>query len=377
LGPGQYRKRNHGQRKFFSSKEKQNIANVNNGCVKLGLNLSNQYLREESIAQRIDEVVEQVDLMRQMGFDLFSVGQHHLAAPFQQPDSVALVARLAAAAGDMRVGITVFLLPLHNPVDIAEQVATLDAISHGRMIFGVGLGYRAEECQAYGITLQERVPRFLESLELIKLLWTSDEVSFDGRFYSIPRVQSTIRTVQKPHPPIWMAANQAVAVKRCGALGHTWVMNPHVTVDVLLQQLGVYREALAANGHAMPAELPLLREAWIADSRERAWQEAAPYLARKYAVYTDWGQDRAVPADQTFDRPLEELARERFIIGTPDDLVGAARRYADELGVTTLILRVQWPGMPRQQVLDQIRLIGESVLSRLHETSASLGKRRI
>lgn len=328
------------------------------------------------MAQRIDEVVEQVDLMRQLGFDLFSVGQHHLAAPFQQPDSVALVARLAAAAGDMRVGITVFLLPLHNPVDIAEQVATLDAISHGRMIFGVGLGYRPEECQAYGITMQERVPRFLESLELIKLLWTSDEVSFSGRFYSLPKVKSTIRTVQQPHPPIWMAANQAVAVRRCGALGHTWVMNPHVTRDVLREQLGEYREALAAHGYPMPSELPLLREAWIANSRERAWQEAAPYLARKYAVYTDWGQDRAVPPDQTFDRPLEELARQRFVIGTPDDLVAEARRYADELGVTTLVLRVQWPGMPRQQVLDQIRLIGESVLPRLEKLTRSRAEAR-
>jgi alkanesulfonate monooxygenase SsuD/methylene tetrahydromethanopterin reductase-like flavin-dependent oxidoreductase (luciferase family) len=342
--------------------------------VKLGLNVSNQYLRDESMAQRIDEVVEQVDLMRQLGYDLFTVGQHHLAAPFQQPDSVALVAHLAANAGDMRIGIAVFLLPLHNPVDIAEQVATLDAISHGRMIFGVGLGYRPEECQAYGISMQERVPRFLESLEIIKLLWSQEEVSFSGRFYSIPPVKSTIRTVQQPHPPIWMAANQSVAVRRCGALGYTWVMNPHVTVDVLKDQLAMYRDALQANGHQMPMDLPLLREAWIADSRERAWQEAAPYLARKYAVYSDWGQDRAVPPDQTFDHPLEELARDRFIIGTPDDLVREAQRYSDELGVTTLSLRVQWPGMPRQAVLDQIRLIGETAIPRLATSGAGGSK---
>ena len=338
--------------------------------MKLGLNLSNQYLLDESMAQRIDEVVEQVDVMRELGFDLFAVGQHHLAAPFQQPDSVALVARLAASAGQMRIGVTVFLLPLHNPVDIAEQVATLDAISHGRMIFGVGLGYRPEECQAYGITMQERVPRFLESLQVIQLLWSSDEVEFHGRFYSLPRVKSTIRTIQQPHPPIWMAANQPVAVRRCGALGHIWAMNPHVTTDVLKDHLTVYRDALHASGHPVPEELPLLREAWLAESREQAWREAAPYLARKYAVYSDWGQDRAVPADQTFSRPLDELATDRFIIGTPDDLLQEARRYTEELGVTTLMLRVQWPGMPRQQVLDQIRLIGEAVIPGLAALAA-------
>jgi alkanesulfonate monooxygenase SsuD/methylene tetrahydromethanopterin reductase-like flavin-dependent oxidoreductase (luciferase family) len=333
--------------------------------VKLGLNLSNQYLRGESMAQRIDEVVEQVELMRHLGFDMLTVGQHHLASPFQQPDSVALIARLAAVSGAMRIGITVFLLPLHNPVDIAEQVATLDAISHGRMVFGVGLGYRPEECAAYGITMHERVPRFLESLDVITQLWTQDTVSYNGRFYKIPKVQSTIRTVQRPHPPIWMAANQPVAVRRCGTLGYTWVMNPHVTTAVLKDHLEEYRTSLSENGHSLPGDLPLLREAWIANTREQAWQQAAPYLARKYAVYTDWGQDRAVPPDQTFDHPLEDLARDRFIIGTPDDLVAEANRYAADLGVTTLLLRVQWPGMPRDLVLDQIRLIGESVIPRL------------
>ncbi len=338
--------------------------------MKLGLNLSNQYMVGESMVRRIDEVVEQVDLMRELGFDLLVVGQHHLATPFQQPSSVPLVARLAANSGNMRIGITVFLLPLHNPVDIAEQVATLDAISHGRMIFGVGLGYRPEECASFGITMAERVPRFLESLEVIKRLWTQDDVEFHGRFYTVPRIRSTIRPLQQPHPPIWMAANQAVAVRRAGSLGYAWVMNPHVTTAVLAEQVGQYRAALDAGGHPPPTELPLMREAWLAETRERAWAEAAPHLARKYAVYNAWGQDRALPADQTFERPLEELARDRFIVGTPDDLVAISARYAAELGVHTLILRVQWPGMSQEQVLDQIRLIGQTVIPRISSIEA-------
>src|SRR5207237_1787231 len=175
--------------------------------MKLGLNLPNQYPAGESMAQRIDEAVEQVDLMRELGFDVLVVGQHHLATPFQQPSSVPLLARVAANSGSMRIGITVFLLPLHNPVDIAEQVATLDAISHGRMIFGAGLGYRPEEFAVFGVSMRERVPRFLEELEVITRLWTEDEVEFQGRFYQVPRVQSTIKPVQQPHPPIWIAAN--------------------------------------------------------------------------------------------------------------------------------------------------------------------------
>src|SRR5919202_2119096 len=321
--------------------------------------LANQYTLDESMAARIDEVVEQARLARDLGFDLIALGQHHLATPYQQPSSVPFLARLAAETGSMRIGILVFLLPLHNPVDIAEQVATLDAISHGRMIVGVGLGYRPEECAAFGIRMADRVPRFLEALEVMRRLWTQDEVEFSGRFYQVPRSQSTIRTVQQPHPPIWMAANQDVAVRRVGKLGHTWIMTPHVTLELLREQVHLYRRSLAEAGHPFPAELPLLREAWVAPTREQAWAEAGPFLASKYQVYESWGQDKVVPADQTFARPLDELARDRFIVGTPDDLVAEANRYATELGVTTLILRIQWAGMAQPLILRQIRRLGE------------------
>jgi alkanesulfonate monooxygenase SsuD/methylene tetrahydromethanopterin reductase-like flavin-dependent oxidoreductase (luciferase family) len=331
--------------------------------VKLGLMLANQYTLDESMASRIDEVVEQVRLARDLGFDLVALGQHHLATPYQQPSSVPFLARLAAETGSMRIGVLVFLLPLHNPVDLAEQVATLDAISHGRMIVGVGIGYRPEEFAAFGIPLSERVPRLLEGLEVMRRLWTQEHVEYSGRFYTVPSSQSTIRTVQQPHPPIWVAANQDVAVRRVGKLGHTWIMNPHVTVDLLRQQVELYRSSLAEAGHAFPSEFPLLREAWVAPTREQAWTEAGPFLASKYQVYESWGQDKVVPADQHFARPLEDLARDRFIVGTPDDLIAEANRYASELGVTTLILRIQWAGMQRERVLKAIQLIGESVLT--------------
>ena len=330
--------------------------------MRFGLILSNQYLVGESMAQRMAEVVEQVGLIRDLGFDLIALGQHHLATPYQMPSSVPFLARLAADSGDLRLAITVFLLPLHNPVDIAEQVATLDAISHGRMIFGVGLGYRPEECQAFGITMEERAPRFVEALDVIKMLWTQDEVEFQGRFYSIPKIQSTIKTTQQPHPPIWMAANNNVAIRRAGRLGYPWAINPHVTVELLKDQVQLYQRTLEENGHPMPDERPLFREAWIAPTREKAWEEAAPHLAAKYEAYASWGQDKAIPEDQTFARPLEELARDRFIIGTPDDLIAETDRYERELGVNTLILRIQWPGMSRARVLEEIRLIGREVV---------------
>jgi len=94
---------------------------------------------------------------------------------------MSLLGRIAAEAGSMRIGTNIFRLPIHNPVYVAEQVATLDVISGGRFIFGVGLGYRPEEFDAFGVEMKTRVPRFLESLEIARRLWTEAEVTYDGR----------------------------------------------------------------------------------------------------------------------------------------------------------------------------------------------------
>ena len=119
--------------------------------MKIGLFINAQYLPEESMPQKIQESVEQVRAARDAGFDLICAGQHYLAAPYQMSTTFPLLARLAAEAGNMEVASAVVLVPLHNPVELAESVATLDAICEGRFIFGVGLGYRDEEYVSFGV----------------------------------------------------------------------------------------------------------------------------------------------------------------------------------------------------------------------------------
>ena len=156
--------------------------------MKLGFFVTNQYLPGESFPQKIQESVEQVGAAREAGFDLICTGQHYLAAPYQMSSSFPLLARLAAEAGDMEVAATVILVPLHNPVELAESVATMDAICGGRFIFGVGLGYRDEEYTAFGVERGERVSRLREALDVMKLLWSQEEVEFSGKYYQVPRV---------------------------------------------------------------------------------------------------------------------------------------------------------------------------------------------
>src|SRR5215510_2200635 len=191
--------------------------------MKFGLIVSKQHPAGVSMVERFREHIEQVQMARDAGFDLIVMGQHYLSTPFQEIQTLPSLARLAAEAGTMRVGATVLLLPLHNPVDVAEQVATLDIICEGRFIFGVGLGYREEEYEAFGIEGKERVPRFLESLQVIRRLWTEDEVTHRGRFYRLTKARLVCKPVQKPRPPIWFAANNDVAVARAARLADAWV----------------------------------------------------------------------------------------------------------------------------------------------------------
>ena len=333
--------------------------------MKLGFFVTNQYLPGESMPQKIQESAEQVRAAREAGFDLICTGQHYLAAPYQMSTTFPLLARLAAEAGDMEVAATVILVPLHNPVELAESVATLDAICNGKFIFGVGLGYRDEEFTAFGVQKGERVGRLREALEVMKLLWTQSEVEFQGKYYQVPRTIPATRPVQQPHPPIWVAANSNAAIRRAARWGYPWLINPHATIPLVAEQWTSYKAALEQAGQAVPTTLPMMRELYIAHDRETAYIESEPYLAPKYQAYAAWGQDKALPGEENFNSPYRELAKDRFLLGSPDEVVEEIRRYEAELDANYLIFRMQWPGMEQRQVLRQIELLGKEVIPRV------------
>ncbi|MBM3942543.1 MAG: LLM class flavin-dependent oxidoreductase [SAR202 cluster bacterium] len=330
--------------------------------MKLGFFVTNQYLPGESMTQKIQESAEQVRAARDAGFDLIATGQHYLAMPYQMSTSFPLLARLAAEAGNMEVAATVVLVPLHNPVELAESVATLDAICGGRFVLGIGLGYRDEEYAAFGVQRAERVGRMREALEVMKRLWSQEELEFQGKYYQVPKVRPATRPVQRPHPPIWMAANGDAAIRRAARWGYPWLINPHATIPMVTRQFSGYREALAQTGHTMPETLPMMRELYVARDQAAAYRESEPYLAPKYQAYAEWGQDKALPGQESFSIPYRELARDRFLLGSPEEVVQEIQRYQQMLGVNYLIFRMQWPGMPQEQVLRQIELMGREVI---------------
>ena len=330
--------------------------------MKFGFFVLNQWPLGDDMHVKIGEAVQQVRAARDAGFDILATGQHYLSYPYQQPASIPYLSRLAAEAGDMAVAPLVLLLPLLQPVEVAEAMATLDAITGGRAIMGAGLGYREEENIAFNSPARERLPRLVESLELIKRLWTESEVEFNGTYYHIPKVKLSTQPLQKPHPPIWMAANADAAVKRAARQGYPWLISPHVTVTTTAGQVQLYKEAQKEAGTQSVTDLPMMRELFVDTDAAVAFEKARPYLEPKYKAYAAWGQDDVLPGDETFDLPFEGLARDRFLIGSPDDVIAEVERYERELGVTHMLFRMQWPGMPHAEAMRQLGLFRDHII---------------
>ena len=194
--------------------------------MKFGLSLSGllQHSRDGDMVQRFADVLHLVRVARDLEFDYVYAGQHYLSHPYQMLQPLVSLARLGAETGDMDLLSTV-LVALQNPVQMAEDVATLDVLTNGRVIVNAALGYRDEEYEAFGVTRDDRVARMFETLRLARLLWAGGEVTFDGRFTRVTRAQIGVRPVQQPHPRIWIAANGDGMVRRIARNGETWYLN--------------------------------------------------------------------------------------------------------------------------------------------------------
>ena len=336
--------------------------------MKVGLFITNQQTVDRDMVSALDEQISMVRHARDRGWDTLLTGQHYLnEGNNKQLQPVPLLARLAAEAGEMRIGLGILLLNLHNPVYTAETIATLDIIARGNFIFGIGLGYRDMEFDAFKVPKGERVKRFEAYLDLIQQLWTGKPVSYDGPTCKLDNVVMNIRPVQRPRPPIWLAANNDPAVRRAARLTDAWFINPHATLDSVTRMMGVYRDELKACGKPFPEDLPVFKEVFCAKDRRTAIEMAASYLGGKYRDYAKWGQDKVMPDDADFGASFDKLSEGRFILGTPEECYAQLQPYWAELGCSHLIVRTNWAGMPASVSLSSMRLISDELLPELRK----------
>jgi alkanesulfonate monooxygenase SsuD/methylene tetrahydromethanopterin reductase-like flavin-dependent oxidoreductase (luciferase family) len=336
--------------------------------MQFGLMMRAQFPPGDDMGARFAELCEQARLANALGFASLTKGMHYSAAPWRDFQQFPFLARIMAEAPALRVNFGLVLLSLHKPLDVAEQLATVDVMSGGKVIFGAALGYRDVEYLAFGTTQKARVKRFEENLLAIKRLWTEDSVDMVGSHFTLDGASVGTKPVQKPHPPIWIGANADPAIRRAARLGDCWYVNPHNRIDTIVRQTEVYKRALDECGKPFPKEFPARREVFVARSRAEAIRLCAPYLSAKYQAYHAWGQGQAMPEDDNdLGVEFEELIRDRFLLGSPDEVAAQMLALRRATGINHLIMSIQWPGMPQSLVLDELHMLAEEVFPRVRQ----------
>jgi alkanesulfonate monooxygenase SsuD/methylene tetrahydromethanopterin reductase-like flavin-dependent oxidoreductase (luciferase family) len=324
--------------------------------MKLGLYMATQWRQGADLGPELANLIEQVRVAKASGLTSLMVGQHFVSSPLQMFQAMPLLARLASEAEGMRLGPGLLLLPLLNPVVVAEETATLDWLTGGNAIIGLGLGYRQEEFDSIGVPFKERVPRFVESVEVIKKLWRDDVVEHRGRFHTLTKVQASVRPKQAGGPPIWMAGDVEAAVKRAGKLADAWMPSPMVTEENVGRLGAMFRETRAAAGLAPATEFPIIRECHVG-----SMDEVREPLGFKYEAYAAWSGDSGFVPKERIRADFDKFAESRFIIGSEDHVVDQIGRYGERTGTDHILLRVQWPGLGQKTVIRTLERLGRVV----------------
>ena len=325
--------------------------------------------------QRLQEMVDRAATAKDVGFDHLAGAHRYSFGPARSDERgeplltsrfqpLPMLSFLAGEFGSEIGYLTSVLVStgLH-PVQLAEDVATLDTMTGGRLSLGIGLGWMPYEFEAFNVELRQRVSRFEELLILYQRLLSGEEVTFRGKHFQVRDAKLLARSAQQPRPPLWVGANADPAVARAARLGDAWVLSSHNTVDDLERLVELYRTTREQQGKPQPTDRPITRMVFVAEDRETALMQAEPALADWYRRRGEWGW--FVTKDTKASDEI--LSSGRWIIGAPEDCAEQIVELHRRLGATHVIMSMSWPTPDNQRRLDAIRLLGEEVLPRVRK----------
>jgi alkanesulfonate monooxygenase SsuD/methylene tetrahydromethanopterin reductase-like flavin-dependent oxidoreductase (luciferase family) len=310
------------------------------------------------------ETFEQIKAAESLGYDSVWVTEHHLTEDGYLPSCLPAAAAIAAVTRRVQIGTCVLLLPLHHPLRVAEDGAIVDIISNGRFIFGPGLGYKLDEFEAYGINRLHRPSLMDESMEIIIRAWTEDTFDFHGRRFQLKNVRVTPKPVQKPRPPIWMAARAEAPVRRAARFADGIIAVGSADL------IRTYREAVQEAGKdPAAAKVAVLRSLIISDDPEQTWREVQGPARWRGENYGQWyGEAGDLPQDV---QRLEQLRSGRVdaggsretLIKDVDTVIHEVAEL-EQLGVDCVIFFATFPGYPPMKMLRTWEVVATQVMPR-------------
>lgn len=329
---------------------------------------------------------EEVDAAERWGLDVMWLAELHvdptrsvLAAP------LTIASAIAARTQRMKLGIAVQVLPLCHPLRLAEEVTTVDHISHGRLIMGVGRSGFARTYEAYGISYAESRERFAEVLEILRRAFTQERFSFAGKFYAFDNVCLVPKPYQTPYPELRIAATSPDTYAVIGALGYPIFCATRLgDLSELGPQIRAYREAWAAAGHSGEGQVFLRVPVYLAETAERARAEPEASVMHFYRVLGQRIEESATSAGaravenrsargqklQSID--YDEALRNKIIVGTPDQVEERLAALRAELGLNGILAEMNCGGqIPRAQMMTSLQLLCERVIPRFRTVPAA------
>jgi alkanesulfonate monooxygenase SsuD/methylene tetrahydromethanopterin reductase-like flavin-dependent oxidoreductase (luciferase family) len=325
-----------------------------------------------SQAEAFAESFKQVEAAEMLGMDAVWLAEHHFSPERSVLASPLVIASaIAARTARIRIGLAVQVLPLTNPLRIAEEAATVDHISKGRFDFGVGRSGLTRYYQGYNVPYTESRERFFEALEIITKGWCQEQFSHTGPHFTFQNVTVVPKPYQQPHPPIRVALASADTFALVGRLGHAIFISANTPLPQMQERLVVYRQARHEAGFTTPADIALRIPAYVAETAERAYSEpeASAMHAIRYAaeelINTASTQEIAERFRQLARTPYDDILKQRLLYGTPEAVVDRLQEYQDTLGITGVVLEMNYGGrIPYDRVVNSIRLLTARVLPR-------------
>jgi alkanesulfonate monooxygenase SsuD/methylene tetrahydromethanopterin reductase-like flavin-dependent oxidoreductase (luciferase family) len=310
------------------------------------------------------ELIADARVAEELGFDSLWVAENHFSPDRQCSSPFVIAGVLAGATHRLRVGVF-SILTFDHPLHIAEDAATLDLMSGGRLMLCFGTGYRPEEFAAFDIPMQGKGARFRECLDVVRKAWAGP-FTHRGRHFQIPGVSTDMPTAVdevavlprplQPALPVWMAAFGKISVQRAARLGYPLLPAALESIPELQEKYQLYSDTWRTHGHQTPPPAtPLMRVVYVAPQAKLARQEAEAGLMQTYRRYRRWGLLSRVGDEYT------ALAKDRFMIGDPAEVSAEIQRYRELFGVTYLICRMALPAVPRPHIQRSMRLFKEHV----------------
>jgi len=321
-----------------------------------------------TFAREYREMVDLVKLAEDVGFTSAWVSEHHGASDGYLPSLLVMLGAFAAATSTIELGTGVILTPLHDPVRLAEDAAVVDQLSDGRLLLGLGLGWREEEFRMLRIPIAERLARHAESVEILRKAWRGERFFHDGDAFRFDRIRISPPPARPGGPPILLGGYVDAALRRAGELG-----DGHLTdgddLDFLDHALPLVDEgARAAGKDPARQRFVLFKNAFVADDGD-VWSKIHAGVVQAWGCYEAWGQGHDTPEHDGYEPSLpdEEAARGSLVGGTADDVAAALEPLAERFAErdTDIVLRLHYPGMTYDEVAPAVERVGREVIPRL------------